>query len=100
MHAYAVRQAERPLYRRDYAYSANGNLAQVNDTRHGERHYQYDPLDRLTGVRHARDQDPENFSHDPAGNLLIHDRPGPGTSRATACCATPTGITTTTPTAT
>ncbi|MDD0998321.1 DUF6531 domain-containing protein, partial [Pseudomonas sp. TNT2022 ID1044] len=77
LHAYAVRQAERPLYRRDYAYSANGNLAQVNDTRHGERHYQYDPLDRLTGVRHARDQDPENFSHDPAGNLLIHDRPGP-----------------------
>ncbi|SDP46230.1 RHS repeat-associated core domain-containing protein [Pseudomonas reinekei] len=77
LHAHAVRQAERPLYRRDYAYSANGNLAQVNDTRHGERRYQYDPLDRLTGVRHARDQDPENFSHDPAGNLLIHDRPGP-----------------------
>ncbi|WP_212626924.1 RHS repeat-associated core domain-containing protein [Pseudomonas sp. PP3] len=77
LQAHAVRQAQRPLYRRDYAYSANGNLAQVNDTRHGERHYQYDPLDRLTGVRHARDQHPENFSHDPAGNLLIHDRPGP-----------------------
>ncbi|VVO41626.1 hypothetical protein PS712_05922 [Pseudomonas fluorescens] len=77
LQAHAVRQAQRPLYRRDYAYSANGNLAQVNDTRHGERRYQYDPLDRLTGVRHARDQDPENFSHDPAGNLLIHDRPGP-----------------------
>ncbi|WP_448089709.1 RHS repeat-associated core domain-containing protein [Pseudomonas azerbaijanoccidentalis] len=77
LQAHAVRQAQRPLYCRDYAYSANGNLAQVNDTRHGERRYQYDPLDRLTGVRHARDQDPENFSHDPAGNLLIHDRPGP-----------------------
>jgi YD repeat-containing protein len=77
LQAHAVSQQQRPLYRRDYAYSANGNLAQINDTRHGSRHYQYDPLDRLTGVRHARDQAPENFSHDPAGNLLIHDRPGP-----------------------
>jgi RHS repeat-associated protein len=77
LQAHAVSQQQRPLYRRDYAYSANGNLVQINDTRHGSRHYQYDPLDRLTGVRHARDQAPENFSHDPAGNLLIHDRPGP-----------------------
>ncbi|MFU2330254.1 RHS repeat-associated core domain-containing protein, partial [Pseudomonas sp. NFX98] len=77
LQAHAVRQNQRPLYRRDYAYSANGNLAQISDTRHGPRRYQYDPLDRLTGVRHGREQAPENFTHDPAGNLLIHDRPGP-----------------------
>ncbi|WP_338585444.1 RHS repeat-associated core domain-containing protein [Pseudomonas sp. MAG733B] len=77
LQAHAVRQNQRPLYRREYAYSANGNLAQISDTRHGPRRYQYDPLDRLTGVRHGRDQAPENFTHDPAGNLLIHDRPGP-----------------------
>jgi RHS repeat-associated protein len=28
-------------------------------------------------VRHLRDESLEHFSHDPAGNLLIHDRPGP-----------------------
>ncbi|MBV6821311.1 RHS repeat-associated core domain-containing protein, partial [Pseudomonas sp. PD9R] len=77
LQAHAVRQQQRPLYRRDYAYSANGNLLQISDSRHGQRRYQYDPLDRLTHVRHARDQDAENFSHDPTGNLLIHDRPGP-----------------------
>ncbi|MFU2330820.1 hypothetical protein ACM110_29995, partial [Pseudomonas sp. NFX98] len=77
LQAHAVRQNQRPLYRRDYAYSANGNLIQISDTRHGPRRYQYDPLDRLTGVRHDREQPPENFTHDPAGNLLIHDRPGP-----------------------
>ncbi|WP_353637223.1 RHS repeat-associated core domain-containing protein [Pseudomonas sp. MYb327] len=77
LQAHAVSQNQRPLYRRDYAYGANGNLLQISDTRHGQRRYQYDPLDRLTDVRHARDQDPEHFSHDPAGNLLIHDRPGP-----------------------
>jgi YD repeat-containing protein len=59
LQAHAVSQQQRPLYRRDYAYSANGNLVQINDTRHGSRHYQYDPLDRLTGVRHARDQAPK-----------------------------------------
>uniref|UniRef100_UPI00103698F5 RHS repeat-associated core domain-containing protein n=1 Tax=Pseudomonas sp. Sample_10 TaxID=2448269 RepID=UPI00103698F5 len=77
LQAHAVSQQQRPLYRREYAYNANGNLAQVADTRHGQRDYQYDPLDRLTHVRHARGQDPEHFTHDPAGNLLIHDRPGP-----------------------
>ncbi|HEF4759190.1 TPA: RHS domain-containing protein [Pseudomonas putida] len=77
LQAHAVSQQQRPLYRRDYAYGANGNLLQIGDTRHGLRRYQYDPLDRLTRVHHAREQTPEHFSHDPAGNLLIHDRPGP-----------------------
>jgi RHS repeat-associated protein len=74
--ANAVSQHQHPLYRRDYAYSANGNLDHIADTRHGQRNYQYDSLDRLTRVRHSRDQSPESFAHDPAGNLLMQDRPG------------------------
>ncbi|MGE8069791.1 hypothetical protein ACQKP2_32850, partial [Pseudomonas sp. NPDC089569] len=70
LQAHAVSQSQRALYRRDYAYSANGNLLQVADSRHGPRHYQYDALDRLTRVRHGRDLPAEHFSHDPAGNLL------------------------------
>jgi RHS repeat-associated protein len=77
LQTHSVSQKQRPLYHREYAYSPKGNLLQIVDSRHGARRYQYDALDRLIGVRHARDQYAENFSHDPAGNLLIHDRPGP-----------------------
>ncbi len=77
MQVHTVSQKQRPLYHREYSYSAKGNLLQIADSRQGQRHYQYDSLDRLTGVRHARDQFAENFTHDPAGNLLIHGRPGP-----------------------
>ncbi|MGE8189747.1 RHS repeat-associated core domain-containing protein [Pseudomonas sp. NPDC086278] len=75
--AHAVSQQRQSLYRRDYAYSANGNLDSIADTRHGQRSYQYDPLNRLIRVRHTRDQQPESFAHDPAGNLLMQDRAGP-----------------------
>ncbi|MCU1762194.1 DUF6531 domain-containing protein [Pseudomonas sp. 14P_8.1_Bac3] len=74
--AHTISQQQQPMYRRDYAYSANGNLDSIADTRHGQRNYHYDALDRLTGVRHTRDQQPESFAHDPAGNLLMQDRPG------------------------
>ncbi|MGV8888819.1 MAG: RHS repeat-associated core domain-containing protein [Pseudomonas sp.] len=77
--AHAVSQQQQPLYRRDYAYSANGNLDNIADSRHGQRSYQYDPLDRLIRVRHSRDQQPESFAHDPAGNLVMQDCPGPTT---------------------
>uniref|UniRef100_UPI001A93885D RHS repeat-associated core domain-containing protein n=1 Tax=Pseudomonas sp. FW305-33 TaxID=2751337 RepID=UPI001A93885D len=77
--AHAVSQQHQALYRRDYAYSTNGNLDRLTDTRHGQRSYHYDPLNRLIRVRHTRDQPPESFAHDPAGNLLMHDRPGPST---------------------
>ncbi|KJZ62593.1 RHS repeat-associated core domain-containing protein [Pseudomonas fluorescens] len=77
--AHAVSQQQQALYRRDYAYSANGNLDSIADTRHGQRSYQYDPLNRLTRVRHTRDDPPESFAHDPAGNLLMQDRPGAAT---------------------
>ncbi|MHC8373563.1 RHS repeat-associated core domain-containing protein [Pseudomonas sp. MDT1-85] len=74
--AHAVSQQQKNLYRRDYAYSLNGNLDYIADTRHGQRSYQYDPLNRLNRVRHTRDDPPETFAHDPAGNLLMQDRPG------------------------
>jgi RHS repeat-associated protein len=77
--AHAVSQQQQALYRRDYAFSLNGNLEHIADTRHGQRSYQYDALDRLIRVRHSRDQPPESFAHDPAGNLLMQDRPGPST---------------------
>nr|WP_236191023.1 RHS repeat-associated core domain-containing protein [Pseudomonas pharyngis] len=77
LRAHAVGHQRSALYRRDFAYSANGNLEHIADTRHGQRSYTYDALDRLIRVRHTRDDLPENFAHDPAGNLLLQDRPGP-----------------------
>jgi RHS repeat-associated protein len=77
LQAHAVGHQHASLYRRDYAYSANGNLEHIADTRHGQRTYGYDALDRLIRVRHSRDELPESFAHDPAGNLLMQDRPGP-----------------------
>ncbi|PMV17706.1 RHS repeat domain-containing protein, partial [Pseudomonas sp. DP16D-L5] len=46
------------------------------DTRKGEHRYHYDPLNRLTRADHSQDEQ-ERFGHDPAGNLLMHNRPGP-----------------------
>ncbi|WP_334598651.1 RHS repeat-associated core domain-containing protein [Pseudomonas alvandae] len=66
------------LFWRDYSYSANGNLAALSDKRN-RRSYQYDPQDRLVRIDHAHSQGPERFAHDPAGNLLLQDRPGPTT---------------------
>ncbi|WP_426234891.1 RHS repeat-associated core domain-containing protein [Pseudomonas sp. TWP3-2] len=77
LQAHAVGHQRSSVYRRDYAYSANGNLEQIADTRHGQRNYQYDNLDRLIRVCHTRDHLPESYAHDPAGNLLMQDRPGP-----------------------
>ncbi|TMU69608.1 RHS repeat protein, partial [Pseudomonas fluorescens] len=39
--AHAVGHQRDALYRRDYAYNANGNLAHIADTRHGQRTYGY-----------------------------------------------------------
>ncbi|EJM11188.1 Rhs family protein, partial [Pseudomonas sp. GM21] len=76
LQAHAIHQQTRPLYMRHYGYAVNGNLATVADSRHGQRSYYYDPLNRLARVRHTRDDPAETFSHDPAGNLLMQDRPG------------------------
>ncbi|MET0846162.1 MAG: RHS repeat-associated core domain-containing protein [Pseudomonas sp.] len=76
LQAHAINQQTRPLYMRHYGYAVNGNLATIADSRHGQRSYYYDPLNRLTRVRHTRDDPPETFAHEPAGNLLMQDRPG------------------------
>jgi RHS repeat-associated protein len=75
--AHTVGHEHQSLYRRDYAYSANCNLEHIADTRHGQRTYGYDTLDRLIRVRHSRDELPESYAHDPAGNLLTQDGTGP-----------------------
>ncbi|MDR6927583.1 YD repeat-containing protein [Pseudomonas sp. BE134] len=67
LQAHTVSQQERNLFRRRYAYNANGNLAGIDDSRKGNLNYHYDPLDRLINVRGTT---PESFAHDPAGNLL------------------------------
>jgi RHS repeat-associated protein len=67
LQAHTVSQQERNLFRRRYAYNANGNLASIDDSRKGKLDYHYDPLDRLINVRGTT---PESFAHDPAGNLL------------------------------
>jgi RHS repeat-associated protein len=67
LQAHTVSQQDRNLFRRRYAYDANGNLAGIDDSRKGNRSYHYDPLDRLINVRGTT---PESFAHDPAGNLL------------------------------
>ncbi|MFW6750870.1 RHS repeat-associated core domain-containing protein [Pseudomonas glycinae] len=77
LRVHSVHQHDRALYLRHYSYAVNGNLASIAHSRHGQRSYYYDALDRLASVRHTRDDLPENFAHDPAGNLLMQDRPGP-----------------------
>ncbi|WP_233100816.1 RHS repeat domain-containing protein, partial [Pseudomonas sp. MF6768] len=52
-------------------------LTRLLDTRKGQHDYHYDPLDRLTRADHSQDPT-ERFAHDPANNLLMQDRPGPG----------------------
>ncbi|WP_193754073.1 RHS repeat protein, partial [Pseudomonas mediterranea] len=75
--AHTVLQNQQSLFWRDYAYSPKGNLAALSDSRRGRREYQYDPLDRLTRIEHSHTDPTEHFAHDPAGNLLMQDRPGP-----------------------
>ncbi|WP_447801483.1 RHS repeat-associated core domain-containing protein [Pseudomonas kilonensis] len=69
---------QQQLFWRDYSYSANGNLAALSDTRN-RRSYQYDAQDHLLRIDYTHSQAPEHFAHDPAGNLLMMDRPGPTT---------------------
>ncbi|WP_431081095.1 RHS repeat-associated core domain-containing protein [Pseudomonas thivervalensis] len=69
---------QQQLFWRDYTYSPKGNLQTLSDHRN-RRSYQYDPLDRLTRIDFSHSEPPEHFSHDPAGNLLMQDRPGPTT---------------------
>ncbi len=76
LHAHAVTQQQNHLYQRQYDYDKAGNLTRLLDTRKGEHLYRYDPLNRLTRADHSQDIH-ESFGHNPAGNLLMQDRPGP-----------------------
>ncbi|WP_244192373.1 RHS repeat-associated core domain-containing protein [Pseudomonas rhodesiae] len=76
LHANAVTHQSHPLYQRQYDYDRAGNLTRLLDTRKGEHHYRYDPLQRLTRADHSHDVQ-ERFAHNPAGNLLMQNRPGP-----------------------
>ncbi|WP_405647944.1 RHS repeat domain-containing protein, partial [Pseudomonas sp. Ld6] len=76
LHAHAVTQQQNHLYQRQYDYDKSGNLTRLLDTRKGEHLYRYDPLNRLTHADHSQDVQ-ERFAHNPAGNLLMQDRPGP-----------------------
>ncbi|MBA6044747.1 RHS repeat-associated core domain-containing protein, partial [Pseudomonas lactis] len=76
LHAHAVTQQQNYFYQRQYDYDKSGNLTRLLDTRKGEHLYRYDPLNRLTHADHSQDVQ-ERFAHNPAGNLLMQDRPGP-----------------------
>ncbi|NMY80519.1 RHS repeat protein [Pseudomonas rhodesiae] len=76
LHAHAVTHQSHPLLQRQYDYDRAGNLTRLLDTRKGEHHYRYDPLQRLTRADHSHDVQ-ERFAHNPAGNLLMQNRPGP-----------------------
>ncbi|WP_372240614.1 RHS repeat-associated core domain-containing protein [Pseudomonas sp. R4-34-07] len=76
LHTHAVTQQQNHLYQRHYDYDKTGNLTRLHDTRKGEHLYRYDPLHRLTRADHSQDVQ-ERFGHNPAGNLLMQDRPGP-----------------------
>ncbi|MBJ2215884.1 RHS domain-containing protein [Pseudomonas carnis] len=76
LHAHAVTQQQNYFYQRQYDYDKSGNLTRLLDTRKGEHLYRYDPLNRLTRADHSQDVQ-ERFAHNPAGNLLMQDRPGP-----------------------
>ncbi|WP_172679605.1 RHS repeat-associated core domain-containing protein, partial [Pseudomonas sp. Pf153] len=77
--AHTVLQNQQSQFWRDYAYSAKGNLEAITDSQRGRRGYQYDELDRLIRIDPSHTEPPEHFAHDPAGNLLMQDRPGPTT---------------------
>ncbi|MGY2257113.1 RHS repeat domain-containing protein, partial [Pseudomonas reactans] len=76
LHAHAVTQQQHTLYQRQYDYDKAGNLTRLLDTHKGDHHYHYDPLNRLTRADHSQHA-LERFGHDPAGNVLMQDRPGP-----------------------
>ncbi|MFD2312539.1 RHS repeat-associated core domain-containing protein, partial [Microbulbifer halophilus] len=58
---------QKPLHQRGYHYNRAGQIAQIDDSLRGSRHYHYDALDRLTQVDGPN---PEHFVHDPAHNIL------------------------------
>lgn len=58
------------LLGRRYHHDAGGRLLELDDLRQGAMRFVYDPADQLRAVLGAT---PEQFVHDPAGNLLDGD---------------------------
>ncbi|WP_221794360.1 RHS repeat-associated core domain-containing protein [Oceanobacter mangrovi] len=52
---------------RKYQYNATGQISQIDDQLRGSTQYRYDNIERLIQVTGPQ---PEQFVHDPAGNLL------------------------------
>jgi RHS repeat-associated protein len=67
MKAGASDDHQQPLNKRSYHYSAAGQISQIDDQLRGSTQYHYDQIDRLIQVSGPQ---PEQFVHDPAGNLL------------------------------
>ena len=67
MKAGATDGHQQPLNKRSYHYSAAGQISQIDDQLRGSTQYHYDQIDRLIEVSGPQ---PEQFVHDPAGNLL------------------------------
>ncbi|WP_370292083.1 polymorphic toxin type 46 domain-containing protein [Thalassolituus sp.] len=67
MKAGATDGHQQPLNKRSYHYSAAGQISQIDDQLRGSTQYHYDQIDRLIQVSGPQ---PEQFVHDPAGNLL------------------------------
>lgn len=66
-HAVHNQNQRQTLIQRQYQYDQAGRLNQIDDLRKGSTHYHYDALDRLKAVEgYAAEQ----FSFDPAGNIL------------------------------
>lgn len=65
------KQADGRQLTRQWRYARNGLLQEINDSLRGTTHYDYDPLGRLR--RAASPLGEEQFSFDPAGNLIDPD---------------------------
>ncbi|MFE4856895.1 RHS repeat-associated core domain-containing protein [Streptomyces sp. NPDC056670] len=64
----------RPLRQRTYAYRPDGHLAAIRDTEGGVRHFDLDPLGRVTAIHAAATagknrQSREQYAYDALGNL-------------------------------
>lgn len=73
------------LYRRAYAYDANGNLAGIDDSRKGNLRYHYDPLDRLINVRVPHQRASPTTRPATCSARVTSPPPTWPTSKATAC---------------
>lgn len=69
---YTSDQSFKSISQRILQYNEQGLISQIDDTLRGQTRYHYDALDRLNKVGGPN---PENFIHDPAGNILATQTP-------------------------